>query len=112
MTDPAPATVTTAAQRPLDQVGAGDVLARELRDAGGRFLLAKATKLTPELIAQLRRRGVSSITILVEIPAEAAETRRRQATERLDRRFRKCMDDATMNQLHATLTGFRLRHLS
>ncbi len=111
MADPTPATVTTVAQRPLDEAGAGDVLAREMRDANGRFLLAKATKLTPELIGQLRRRGVSSVPILVEIPAADAEERRRRATERLDRRFRKCMDDATMKQLHATLAGFRLRHL-
>jgi hypothetical protein len=112
MTDATPATVTTVAQRPLDEIAAGDVLARELRDANGRFLLAKATKLTPELIGQLRRRGVDSVSVLVEIPAEAAEARRRCATERLDRRFRKVVDDPVMKQLHATLTAFRLRYLA
>lgn len=111
MAESAHATVTTVSQRPLDEVGAGDVLARELRDANGRFLLAKATKLTPELIGQLRRRGVGMVPVQIEISVADAEARRRRGTQRLDRRFRKCMDDPVLKQLHATLTAYRLRHL-
>jgi hypothetical protein len=78
---------------PLEEASAGQVLASDLRDAGGMVLLPRGTELTESMLGSLARRGVATLAIVAEqLSAQdeaAREQQRQQRLYRLERLFRR-----------------------
>lgn len=102
---------------PIDEVNAGMVLARELRDAHGSVLLPAQSTLTDATIAALMRRGIDSVTIEYEEAVSEAELALQQAelalqrerrAKRLTHLFRLCGTDDANGSLHRLVSQYRL----
>ncbi len=98
----------TIEQIPLDEIEAGATLGRDVLDHKGQCLIAAGTRLTPELLARLRRYGVETVPVETLLSPEAAAARRKMIEEQLTSRFRKVGDDPLMRQLKDVLLAHRL----
>lgn len=96
---------------PLNETAAGEVLAVDVCDDGGRTLLAAGTSLTAASIASLRQRGVTGVRVERPVGAEELAAQREEQIRRLDHLFRHVREDALMNRLHDAVLAFRLEQL-
>lgn len=78
------------------------VLADTVCDAGGQVLLATGSALTPDRIAGLRRRGITTVSVVDVAPdddAADADRQRESARLRLHHLFRRRLRDGEINPL-------------
>jgi transposase len=95
---------------PLEQAETGMRLAVDIQDSHGAVLLAAGAKLTDELRAALRRRGIEQVSVVEEAALTAAERGARNAEirARLDHLFRRFGETEANRMLHAALLEYRL----
>ncbi len=109
---------TKSFQLPLDAVGIGMSLAEPLMGAQGEVVLSQGVELTQALLQALRRRGVTSLSVLVPdeglAPAPAGDKRSSAAElqlaqlERLAQLFRNDDGQSGTARLRALVTRYRL----
>ena len=93
----------------LDDVRIGMTLSDTLLDAHGGVLLPGGTILTDSNITSLRRRGIDTVVVVNDEISEAdLAIERERLQQRLDRLFRKSVNDAAHDLLLPQITRYRL----
>jgi hypothetical protein len=100
--------VTQAASQtlPLGRLTPGMRLAEPIHDRQGKLLFASARTLSEADLSQLRQQAIAAASILLDTDAQ-----RRHAEERLDRIFRKTLDQPASRKLHDLILDYRLEGL-
>lgn len=91
---------------PLNEVAAGDMLAEDVTDAGGRILVSRGAPVTGAILASLRRRGIETIAVAIaeDNAAPDPSTRRAIIEQEMRIRFRRAGHGAASRLLfQATL---------
>lgn len=97
---------------PVEQLAPGMRVASDLADGAGRVLLPAGAELSETTIAGLRRRGIESVAVELEVEEDAAavEQYRQQALARLDRLFRHAGQGSETRALYEIMARYRMEH--
>ena len=101
-------------QLSLDRALPGMRLAIDIRDGHGAILLVAGGELTESLLAALRRRGISQVSVVEEevLAIEEQEARREAIRVRLSHLFRHAGEAEADRFLFEAMLDYRLEQLS
>ncbi|MDP3029521.1 MAG: hypothetical protein Q8O04_08505 [Deltaproteobacteria bacterium] len=82
----------------IDDVRPGSVVGKDMLNPQGHMILAKGSRLTPDIIDRLKRLGISSIPIEVEeevayVDPKALEEEIQRVNLLIERKFRRASPD-------------------
>ncbi len=98
-----------AREMALDSVPLDGTLAADVHDAHGALLIPAGATLAEATLNSLRRRGIESVSVLVECPEDPGQTeaRQRELERRLRHAFRLAGDDGPARELRQLVTDYR-----
>lgn len=105
--------MTRIEQVPLTQVTPGTAVAADVRDGQGNFLLGAGSVVSERVLAQLARRGIETLPVMVRatLAPEEREARRAALAAELAARFSCVQGDEWMDRLHALVLRYRQEEL-
>ncbi len=92
---------------PIEQVSPGAKVAEDIRDPAGAVLLPRGGELDERLIAILRAKNISEVTLVTQRSPEEQAALAAQVRECLDGRFQNVAGDPLMEGLKQMIFEYR-----